>query len=187
MTYVGERRVAGFHDFRLDGMTDLVLRAHGASVMDVGCNRGLVGFEMANNGAALVHGCDFYELGITTARELFADLRSVKSQFEVVDLTKGVAALQPFGDQPYDITIMLATYHKVSRSMSPESLSGLMQNLGSRTRQFFAWRATSKQHEKNEAEMEAVDKDLREVGMKRIHTSYISDELGVAAIWGKTK
>lgn len=60
------RRVAGYHDIRLDGMLDLVIRARGASVMDVGCNRGLVGFEMANNGATLVHGCDNFAEGIDT-------------------------------------------------------------------------------------------------------------------------
>src|SRR5678810_812408 len=86
-----QRRVAGYHDIRMDGMTDLVIRARDKRVMDIGCNRGLVSFEMANNGAALVHGCDIYKEGIAAAREIFADLRSVRSQFEVVDLTQGPA------------------------------------------------------------------------------------------------
>ena len=66
----------GYHDIRLDGLTDLLLRARDASVLDLGCNRGLVGFEFANNGAQLVHGIDIYKEGIWTARQLFADLRN---------------------------------------------------------------------------------------------------------------
>jgi 2-polyprenyl-3-methyl-5-hydroxy-6-metoxy-1,4-benzoquinol methylase len=181
-----ERRVAGYHDIRLDGMTDLVVRARGASVFDVGCNRGLVGFEMANNGAKIVHGCDNYELGIMTAKELFSDLRAVQIQFEVVDLSKGAAALAPFGDRRYDIVLMLATYHKIKRVMSAELLSELMRDLGRRTVKYFGWRATSTQHDENRREMKALDDIFRDVDLDRIHTSSISTELGLCAIWGRT-
>ncbi len=181
-----ERRVAGMHDIRMDGMTDLVVRAKGASVLDLGCNRGLVGFEMANNGATLVHGCDVYEQGILTARELFADLRSVESQFEVVDLTGGPAALSVFGSRIYDIVLMLATYHKLKRIMSEEDLSALMLGLGQRTGQWFAWRATSESVKQNWQEMKRVDSELAPAGLHRIHTSTISEELGLCAIWGRS-
>jgi hypothetical protein len=141
-SHVIMRRVAGYHDLRMDGISDLVLRARGASVMDIGCNRGLVGFEFANNGAALVHGCDNYEPGIATARELFADLRSVRSQFEVVDLTKR-DALKVFGEQAYDLMLMLATYHKLKRIMDPPALTRLIGELAALTVKYFAWRGTS--------------------------------------------
>lgn len=179
------RRVAGYHDLRMDGMTDLVLRARGAAVMDIGCNRGLVGFEFANNGAALVHGCDNYREGIDTARQLFADLRNVQSQFEVTDLTKGVDALKAFGGTRYDIVLMLATYHKLKREMSVDALRALVKHFGDRTTRWFAWRGTSEKVNENEAEMASLDRDLRDVGLKRVHTSYLSLTLGVAAIWAR--
>ena len=179
------RRVAGFHDIRLDGMADLVVRARGATVLDLGCNRGLVGFELANNGAVRVHGCDIYAKGIETARELFADLRSVESQFEVVDLAQGPVSLEPFGKRPYDIVLMLATYHKLKRIMPRTLLSELIRHLGWRTTRYFAWRGTSEQVADNELEMVAIDRDLATHGLKRIHTSYISESLGVAAIWAR--
>lgn len=179
------RRVAGYHDIRLDGVTDLLLRAPGASVMDVGCNRGLVGFEFANNGATLVHGCDNYVEGIETARHLFCDLRSVESKFEVVDLAGGPPSLAPFGPQRYDIVVMLATYHKLKRIMTPENMSALVRDFGNRTVKYFAWRATSEKTNENEGEMQQLDKDLGTCGLKRIHTSYISQALGVAAIWAR--
>jgi SAM-dependent methyltransferase len=180
-----ERRVAGYHDIRMDGMTDLVVRARGATVLDIGCNRGLVGFEMANNGAVRVHGCDSYEFGIVTARELFADIRAVQTQFEVVDLSQGVSSLDPFGKRPYDIVLMLATYHKLKRIMPAERLSDLVRHLGWRTTRYFGWRGTSKQATENEQEMADIDRDMAQVHLKRIHTSYISETLGVAAIWAR--
>lgn len=179
------RRVAGYHDLRLDGMLDLVIRARGASVMDIGCNRGLVGFEMANNGAKLVHGVDNYPEGIETARHLFADLRNVESQFEVSDLSKGVPSLTQFGTTHYDIVLMLATYHKLNRVMDPNLLSDLVRHMGRRTNQYFGWRGTSEKANENEGEMAALDKDLKHAGLKRIHTSYISLTLGIAAIWAR--
>jgi SAM-dependent methyltransferase len=182
--YKLQRRVAGYHDIRMDGMTDLVCRAPGASVFDIGCNRGLVGFEFANNGARLVHGCDTFEQGIMTARELFADLRSVEAKFEVVDLTGGPAAVAAaFGDAHYDIVVCLATMHKLKRVMTNDALVDLMQDFGRRTNKYFAWRATSEKPDENEDEMAFLDACLPKVGLKRIHTSYISETLGLAAIW----
>ncbi len=179
------RRVAGYHDLRMDGMLDLVIRAKDCSVLDIGCNRGLVGFEMANNGAKIVHGCDNYENGIATARELFADLRNCKSKFECVDLTKGPPALAPFGTGRYDIVLMLATYHKIKRVMPAELLSALMKDFGRRTQKFLGWRGTSEDRNENEGELLQLDREFRECELKRIQTSYISQTLGVAAIWGR--
>ena len=181
------RRVAGYHDIRMDGMLDLVIRAPGASVLDIGCNRGLVAFEFANNGARLVHGCDNYAEGIQTARHLFADLRNCESQFECVDLTQGPPSLEPFGKfQKYDIVVMLATYHKLKRIMEARKINELMENIAERTHKFFAWRGTSTDANENLGEMNALDRILRlSSDLKRVHTSYLSATLGVAAIWSR--
>ena len=165
----------------MDGMTDLVCRAKGASVLDIGCNRGLVSFEFANNGAAIVHGCDFYDEGLEVARHIFKDLNNVKSKFAHVDLTGGVAAMkEAFGQDRYDIIVMLATYHKIKRVMPADTLSDLMRHIGERTLNYFAWRGTSHNWSENKAEMHQLDKHL---GLKRIHTSAISENLGLCAIW----
>lgn len=188
-----QRRVAGHHDLRMDGMTDLLTRAKGRSVFDVGCNRGLVAYEFANNGAKVAHGCDIYEEGVAVARHLFADLRNCDGRFEVVDLTGGAAALdkafggetagQKHGFMKYDIVVCLATYHKLKRVMKPEDLSALFQFFGRKTNHYFAWRATSDKPEENALEMAALNDDMKVAGLNRIHTSYISKTLGVCAIW----
>jgi SAM-dependent methyltransferase len=184
-SYRVQRRVAGYYNFRLDGMSDLLGRARGAAVFDIGCNRGMVGYDFALNGAAKVHGCDVFPQGIETAREAFADLRECDSRFEVVDLSEGPRALKVFGPQTYDITLCLATYHKLKRIMPKAELSELMQFFGRWTKGYFGWRATSDKPDENDAEIAALDRDLGEAGLSRIHTSYISAELGVAAIWAR--
>lgn len=178
------RRVTGYHDIRLDGISDLLSRARGASVFDIGCNRGLVGFEFANNGAKMVHGCDIYEQGIFVARELFCDLRNCESKFELVDLTGGADAMkEAFGicKQKYDIVVMLATYHKLRRVMKSDALSDLMKYFAQTSAKYFAWRGY-------EDELEQIDTDMKSQGLKRIHTSQISEslkEIKTAAIWSR--
>jgi len=173
------RRVQGFHDLRLDGIGDLLHRARDATVFDIGCNRGLAGFEFAGNGARRVMGCDNYEDGIVACRHLFCDLRAVKHRFEVVDLTGGPNAMRKaFGadaDLKHDIVLMLATYHKLKRIMDAQALSNLMVYFGKMTNRYFGWRG-------HEDELKAIDADMSKAGLRRIHTSFISD-IQPAAIW----
>lgn len=175
------RRVQGHHDLRLDGIGDLLHRARGATVFDIGCNRGLAGFEFAGNGAIRVMGCDNYENGIIACRHLFCDLRAVRHRFEVVDLVQGPAGLaRAFGKDAslkHDIVLMLATYHKLKRIMPRNDLSALMVHFGKQTAKYFGWRGY-------EDEIAAIDKDMDAAGLKRIHTSFISD-IQPAAIWAR--
>lgn len=177
-----QRRVVGHHDIRMDGLTDLVVRGRDASVLDIGCNRGMVGFEFANNGATLIHGCDNYEPGIVFARELFIDLRNVKSRFEVVDLNGGGRGLaEAFGDDypaQYDIVLMLATYHKIKRQMKPDALRDLMLHFAGKTGKYFAFRGRIE-------EMKELDAIFGKA-LRRIHTSHLSRTMeAAAAIWAR--
>lgn len=175
------RRVQGNHDLRLDGISDLLHRARDATVFDIGCNRGLAGYEFAVNGSKRVYGCDIYEDGIVAARHVFCDFRTVRHRFEVVDLTGGEKAMRKaFGadaDLRHDIVLMLATYHKLNRIMNAEALDALMVYFGMHTEKYFAWRGYQE-------EMKALDGVLKATGLKRCHTSYISD-IQPAAIWAR--
>jgi SAM-dependent methyltransferase len=175
------RRVQGDHDLRLDGISDLLSRARGLTVFDIGCNRGKAGEDFARNGAERVMGCDIDEPCIWVCRENFADMRAMPHRFEVVDLTGGEEALRKaFGkdaDLKHDIVLMLATYHKLKRIMPASSLSKLMQFFGSKTAKYFGWRGY-------EDEIKAIDADLGKVGLTRVHTSMISD-IQPAAIWAR--
>lgn len=177
-----QRRVRGHHDFRFDGVSDVLMRMHNASVFDVGCNRGMVCVECAANGASLVHGCDIYEPGIITAREIFADIRNCKHRFEVVDLNGGANAIRDkFGQDygAYDFMLLLAVYHKLRRSMEAGPLQSLMSDLAGRTRQYIVWRGYDE-------EIAILDKLFSVHGFKRCQTSTICKTIGgSAAIWEK--
>lgn len=187
-----QRRVAGHHEIRMDGMVDLLVRAGGARVLDLGCNRGMVGYEFYCNGAIAVHGADNYENGIMAAREIFADLRSCESKFEVVDLAQGKPAFDAaFGDQmTWDITLCIATLHKLKRQMGLGPAVEFMRYLCKRTTRFFGWRGISdtaggEQTASNLEELAALDEAFKGVAV-RIHTSTISEQLGHCAIWRRT-
>jgi SAM-dependent methyltransferase len=172
-----KRRVQGLHDVRWDGLSDLLLRARGRSVLDVGANRGHTLYDFALNGAKLVHGCDIYGPGMAAAQHWFAEVRDCEARFEPVDLSKGAAAIQQaFGAQRYDIVLMIGVLHKLKREMSEAETSGLMQDLGRRAIEYFGWSGYPE-------EIAQLDADMGAAGLKRIHTSEMAGAGHPAAIW----
>jgi SAM-dependent methyltransferase len=139
-----QRRVISYSGFRLDGLGDLLPRARGASVFDVGCNRGHVCFDLMHHGATVLHGCDISPDTIRHANELFADYPHVEAKFEVVDLTGGAGAIKKaFGDRyrtEYDMVLFLAVYHKLKRVMPMQNLLHLIEHLAHHTGKYFVYR-----------------------------------------------
>jgi len=171
------RRVHGIHEIRFDGLTDLLLRAHGCSVFDVGCNRGHVGWDFAMNGARRVHGCDIDRASIQCAKTWFSEHPHVEAKFEVVDLTAGSDAVtMAFGSQRYDMVLLIGVQHKLKRVMAPDKLLDLIKHLGDRTLTYFAWNGYLE-------DMPQMDQALKKAGLKRVHTSELALEARPAAIW----
>jgi SAM-dependent methyltransferase len=171
------RRVIGLHSLRWDGLTDLILRARGASVFDVGCNRGHISFDFEAHGARLCHGCDTYAAGIAAARHYFAEIPDIENKFEVVDLTGGPAAVTAaFGDMKYDIVLFIGVQHKLRRIMKPEALEALIAHLGDRTLTYLGWNGYSEH-------VSQMDEALKRVGLQRVHTSELAIPGRLAAIW----
>lgn len=171
------RRVVGLHEIRFDGLSDLLLRARGCSVFDVGCNRGHVGWDFAMNGARLVHGCDIDMASIVCARTWFSEHPHIEYKFEVVDLEKGPKAITAaFGEQSYDIVLLIGVQHKLKRVMSKEQLEILIEHLGSMTEFYFGWNGYVE-------DMPQMDECLKTVGLIRVHTSELALAGRPAAIW----
>lgn len=168
-----QRRVIGYHGFRLDGLADILHRSHGASVFDVGCNRGMVAYEFALHGASVLHGCDNYAEGMRVANEVFADWRNVDARFETVDLLGGGRAIEDaFGSvllPRYDIMLYLAVHHKLQRAMDQETLYDLVRWLADRCGTYFVWRGSYEEM----SEIEPLV--MRNLEFRRIHLSEISE------------
>jgi SAM-dependent methyltransferase len=171
------RRVFGIHEIRFDGLSDLLLRARGSSVLDVGCNRGHIGWDFAMNGARLVHGCDIDQPSIQCARMWFSEHPHVESKFEVVDLEKGPTAMRAaFGEQNYDIVLFIGVQHKLKRVMTQANLDVLILCLGKRAQTYFGWNGYAE-------DLAQMDKCLEATGLKRVHTSELVLPGRLAAIW----
>ena len=158
---------------RLDGLCDLLSFARRARVLDLGCHRGLIGYEFASHGAEVVHGCDIDEKTITTARTLFVDVIGCESKFEVIDLATGPTALTGFLNR-YDIVLMLGVYHKLRRQMSEALLESLMTAVADRTENCFGWNGFTE-------EQAIIDKTMIECGLVCVQSSTLSGY--VTAIW----
>jgi len=172
------RRVVGVHDIRFDGLSDLLLRARGCSVIDIGCNRGHVAYDFAMNGARLVHGCDIHGPSIQAAKIWFSELPHVETRFEVVDLALGPDAMtKAFGNADvYDIVLFIGTYHKLKRVMTPKALDDLVVYLGDLAVHYFGWNGYRE-------DLEPMDGHLMKAGLARIHTSELALPGRPAAIW----
>jgi hypothetical protein len=84
-----------------------------------------------------------------------------------------------FPNTRYDIVLMLGVLHKLKREMSPEAVSGLMQNLGRRAIEYFGWSGYTE-------EIPQLDFDMGAAGLKRIHLSEMAGIGHPAAIWRRT-
>jgi hypothetical protein len=82
----------------------------------------------------------------------------------------------------WDVVLLLATYHKLRRVMPQKDLEVLVRFLGSRTLRYLAWRGTDKRAE-NDTELVEIDKALEPERLVRVHTSYLSKQIGCASIW----
>jgi SAM-dependent methyltransferase len=171
------RRVVGIHEIRFDGLSDLLLRARGCSVFDVGCNRGHLGWDFAMNGARLVHGCDIDGPSIQCARMWFSEHPHVESKFEVVNLEQGPKAVRDaFKDWNYDVVLLVGVQHKLKRAMSKADLDLLIVHLGQRASTYFAWNGYSE-------DLPQMQSCLGGAGLTQVHTSELALPGRPAAIW----
>jgi len=176
--YPVRRSGVGSHDVREVGLRDLLLYAEGSSVLDVGCNRGHVGYEFYRHGATKVHGCDIHAPSIDCARQWFTEL-TIDSRFEVVDLTRGDVELHKhFGASTYDIVLFVGVLHKLKRAMPVKDLTNLVWSLGERSSKYLGWNGYAE-------DLEFMDHTLQRAKLERIHLSQFAAP-GIAAVWKRS-
>jgi 2-polyprenyl-3-methyl-5-hydroxy-6-metoxy-1,4-benzoquinol methylase len=107
----------------------------GRSVLDAGCNMGLVAYEIAKRGPRFIHGVDRRKDFIHVARMIFLGF-SIESQFDRVDITRD-RVLRSLLHSEYDVVIFLAVYPHIRRAHGVATAERTLRTLLSRCRQDF--------------------------------------------------
>ena len=102
---------------RLSGIFDVDLDYAGKSILDVGCNIGIIGYEISKSRPKLIHGIDSYRPAIDTARRIFMGV-DTESAFHAVDLAND-RALHRVLEPQYDIVLLLAVWTAAPRCRQP--------------------------------------------------------------------
>lgn len=124
---------------RLDGFAGFLIHAPGASVLDLGCHRGLVSYEFAAHGAATITGVDIESSSIAFAKRLFEDVESCDSQFE----TNSIFVTPRLTIQYYDFVLLLGVFHKLKRMATANELDDLMEKIAKATRRYFIFNGSA--------------------------------------------
>jgi SAM-dependent methyltransferase len=104
-----EKRFAGTWEDRIADLFDAGIDFRGRTVLDVGCNMGIVAYEVSKKSPETIHGLDVYKPAIRIARRIFSGV-PIKHRFDVVDICderKLRSCLSP----SYDIVLLLSVWH----------------------------------------------------------------------------
>jgi ribosomal protein L11 methylase PrmA len=138
------RRKFGGGDWqtRNRGLFELNVDYRGKSILDAGCNLGIVGYEISKQGPSFYHGLDIYPPALSVARAIFSGV-PVEHRFDRVDLgnEKQIAAvLKP----AYDIVIFLAVFGHIANKYGETAAASTLRALAARCRQSFVATGTGR-------------------------------------------
>lgn len=128
---------------RLEGLEPLLQDCKGASVLDIGCAEGLISYEFAKNGAAVIHGFEIDPRRVDFVKLLFQEV-PIQSEFRTANLAVDFETFKKqFLDLllgKYDIILYLGVYHHLVKQTSRENVHRFIEELLERTNKYFAVR-----------------------------------------------
>jgi 2-polyprenyl-3-methyl-5-hydroxy-6-metoxy-1,4-benzoquinol methylase len=110
--YTWKKFTGSWHD-RIAGLFDCGIDFTGKSVLDVGCNMGIVAYEISKRGPSFIHGLDNYRGALRVAKAVFTAV-PVESRFDLIDL-RDERQLQSVLLPSYDIVLLMEVYHQVRK------------------------------------------------------------------------
>ncbi|RWH69469.1 MAG: class I SAM-dependent methyltransferase [Mesorhizobium sp.] len=126
---------AGTWDDRLDGLFSCGVKYFGKTILDVGCNMGIVAYEIAKRRPAYIHGIDILKPHTRVARSIFLG-SNVESRFDAMNL--GSRKLQSVLNDSYDIVLLLAVYQHVRRGLGQEEADRIFTDIINRAQTIVA-------------------------------------------------
>lgn len=120
---------------RLDDLLACEVDYRNKTVLDAGCNVGILAYEIAKLGPSFIHAIDGSEPELDAARRI---LRSVETsnRVDLVDLADD-ERLRAILDPRYDIVQLLAVYQHVQKVRGDKSARRMVATLAERCRERF--------------------------------------------------
>lgn len=120
---------------RLEDLLACEVDYRGKTVLDAGCNIGILAYEIAKLGPSFVHAIDGSQPELDAARVI---LRSVEipTRVDLVDLADD-AQLRAVLDPAYDIVQLLAVYQHVHKARGDAAARRMLATLAERCRDAF--------------------------------------------------
>ena len=162
---------------RLEGLDPVFEFAPGRRILDLGCHRGMIGYEFARRGATVIHGFDLYAPGISAAKEIFADI-PVESRFETADLALGrTAFLHQFGDMllpRYEVVLLLSILQHLRRQMERRDVIDFLDFVLDRTAEYLVLRMPNHQR---------IEDHILDKGFELVYLNALQHTLSPVAVY----
>ena len=124
------KRYSGTISDHLSGVFDFDLDYAGKSILDVGCNIGMIAYEISKSRPKSIQGIDNFRPAIDTAQRIFMGI-DTESEFHDVDLTNH-RALHHILKPHYDIVLYLSVWHQLKLSKGQQKADEITRELASR-------------------------------------------------------
>jgi 2-polyprenyl-3-methyl-5-hydroxy-6-metoxy-1,4-benzoquinol methylase len=124
------KRFMGNWDWRLSGIFDCDVDYSGKTILDAGCNIGMIDYEISKRSPSFVHGIDDYRAGISAARHIFQGV-DVPSRFDVADLGND-RRLRKLLMPSYDVILLMSVWHQVEQDRGSKVSDRLVATLTER-------------------------------------------------------
>jgi 2-polyprenyl-3-methyl-5-hydroxy-6-metoxy-1,4-benzoquinol methylase len=129
---------------RIAGLFDCGIDFSGKSILDVGCNMGIVSYEISKRAPSSIHGLDNYQGALRVAEAIFSAV-PVESRFDLIDL-RNERKLQRILLPSYDIVLLMEVYHQVKKK-SPQAAARAVEIVVPRSAQTVLVRGLSNQEQ----------------------------------------
>jgi len=123
---------------RLEGLFDLTLEYADASILDVGCNMGIIGYEICKRKPVFFHGVEAMLLHSLVAKMVFQGVE-VENRIERLDITAEKKRRKTLLSG-YDIIVYLAVHQHIRRQVGAAGAREVAADLFSRCRRSLVFR-----------------------------------------------
>jgi 2-polyprenyl-3-methyl-5-hydroxy-6-metoxy-1,4-benzoquinol methylase len=130
----------GVWEDRIATLFQLDIDFSGASILDVGCNMGVVGLEICRHKPLKYHGIEKMVVHSFVAECVFRGV-DIENRIDRIDIGSKKQRDHTLDDQ-YDIVLYLAVHHHLKRQVGEEAAKDVMVDLFNRCKSRFVYHGT---------------------------------------------